>query len=294
MSIHLSAPPAEPLDSQPSTVTGPPGDLAWQERREWFRARFEQTPPGQLSPEEVQAHLSAMPPHYWERVNEADFIWGLETVHGFLRLVASPHKPATAASVSWRQSGQSHCTRIMLCTWDRHGLVAKAAAAFSAVRLNILAADIFTRADNLVLDEFSITAADGRGPVNDSRLQEMTFLLDGALSEPPRFASVWACSRHKYLAGPALAAPRILCDNAASPDNTLVHVEASDRLGLLYDIFQAIADEGLNIKHARIETADRLARDNIYVTDERGQKVLDVSRLKSLSARLHSALSMND
>lgn len=39
----------------------------------------------------------------------------------------------------------------MLCTWDRHSLAAKAAAALSAVGLKIVQADICTRADHIVL-----------------------------------------------------------------------------------------------------------------------------------------------
>jgi len=182
----------------------------------------------------------------------------------------------------------------MLCTWDRHGLLAKAVAALSAVRLNILQADVFTRADNVVLDEFSITDAEGRSAVRPAQLEEMTFLLEGALSEPPRFASIWACSRHKFLAAPSLFAPRIICDNETSPDSTLVHIEAADRLGLLYDILQAIADAGLNIKQASIETEGNLARDTVHVTDERGQKLLDKGWLESLRARLEAALTVSD
>jgi [protein-PII] uridylyltransferase len=268
--------------------------LPWQERREWFRAKFEPAPPPGVSAEELQAHFSYMPPYYWEAIDETDFIWGLETVHGFLKLVASPHVAPTSAFVSWRQSPEPHFTRLMLCTWDRHGLLAKAAASFSAVRLNIAQADIFTRTDNMVLDQFCVSAAGACGPVSDSRLREMTFLLDGALSEPPRFASVWACSRHKFLAPPSSVSPRILYDNLVSPDSTVVYIESADRLGLLYDILQAMADSGFNIKQARIETREALACDTIHITDRDGQKVLDESALKGLCAKLHAALSLAD
>jgi UTP:GlnB (protein PII) uridylyltransferase len=293
MSIHLSAPP-EFSEAKLKVLPGPPRMLPWQERREWFRTRFEQTPPPGLSVEEVQAHFTTMPPYYWEQVDESDFIWGLESVHGFLKLMASPHASATAAYVSWRQNTEPDFTRLMLCTWDRHGLLAKAAAAFSAVRMNIVHAHIFTRTDNMVLDQFCVTASGGCGPVSDSRLREMTFLLDGALSEPPRFASVWACSRHKFLAVPSSVPPQIGYDNLTSPDSTLVHIEAADRLGLLYDILQAIADNGFNIKQAHIETRQQLACDTIHITDQDGQKILHDNALKSLCAKLHDVLTIRD
>jgi UTP:GlnB (protein PII) uridylyltransferase len=124
-------------------------------------------------------------------------------------------------------------------------------------------------------------------------MEQMGFLLEGALSEPPRFASVWACSRHKYMAPARQLAPRIACDNDTSTESTVIHIEAADRLGLLYDVLQAIADTGLNIKQAKIETENNLARDTIHVTNDSGQKVLDKGQLESLRVKLEAALTVS-
>jgi len=282
------------LTKQAPSTAEPAQHLPWCQRRDWFRPRFKQQPLAGISAEEIEAHFSAMPAYYWERVNLADLVWGLETIHGFLRLVAAPNVPATTPFVSWRQMPQARRTRIMLCTWDRHGLLAKAAAALSAVRLNIIQADVFTRADHVVLDVFSVMDADSGGSASQTRLQEMTFLLDGALSEPPRFASVWACTRHRFLAPLSPLPPRISFDNDASALSTMVRVAAADRLGLLYDILQTLADCGLNITQARIETDDDLAHDIIHVTDAHGQKVLDPLRLEVLRSRIEAALTVKD
>ena len=276
------------------TVTAPSRDIPWRQRRDQLRTWLRQNAPDTISVDEIEVHCAAMPPHYWERVTEADLVWGLETIHGFLVHIASPNVSPTAPFVTWRRPTPPERTRVMLCTWDRHGLLAKAAAAFSAVSLNIVQAHVFTRGDNIVLDEFSVTNGDRQSGVSETRLQEMTFLLEGALSEPPRFASVWACSRHKYLAAPSSVAPRIDFDNGTSPDSTLVRIEATDRLGLLYDILQAIADAGLNIKQASIETQNNLARDTIHVADQRGEKVLDQCQLEALRARLNAAMTVSD
>jgi len=234
-----------------------------------------------------------MPQHYWECVTESELEWGLETVHGFLELVASGEVTATPPFMSWRRMGASGEARVMLCTWDRHGLLAKAAAAFSAVRLSILQAEVFTRADDVVLDTFTIAAADGHSPVSPSQMEQTGFLLEGALCEPPRFASIWACSRHKYLAPPSQIAPKVSFDNTSSPDETLVSVETPDRLGLLYDILQAIADSGLNVNQARIATEKSLARDTIHVTNSMGQRILEERELDALRTSLESALTVN-
>jgi [protein-PII] uridylyltransferase len=282
----------EPLQSEPQAIPGEPSQLSWSERRDWLRARLKQRPELNFAEDELEIHFSAMAQHYWECVSDAELEWGLETVHGFLELVASPDVPATAPFVSWRRIRTSGNVRVMLCTWDRHGLLAKAAAAFSAVRLNIVQATVFTRADNVVLDTFTITGADGHSAVIPSQMEQMGFLLEGALSEPPRFASIWACSRHKYLVPASQVSPKIRFDNNTSQDNTLVHIETPDRLGLLYDILQALADSGLNIKQAQIDTENNLARDTIHVTDASGGKVLEQSQLDSLRTRVESALTI--
>src|SRR5262245_19996109 len=266
----------------------------WCERRDSLREQLRQQPLGNISSEEIEVHFSSMPLHYWERVKEEDLVWGLETIHGFLSLIANPKSPPTKPFVGWRQTPAATRTRIMLCTWDRHGLLAKAVAAFSAVRLNILQADVFTRADNIVLDLFSIVDADSGGAARAARLQAMMFLLEGVLSEPPRFASVWACSRHKFVADPAPSPPRITFDNHSFTTSTIVCVEAPDRLGLLYDILQTLADKGLEIRQATIETDDDLARDRIHVTDAHGGKVMEAARLHDLRLSLEGALTVRD
>jgi len=268
--------------------------ISGSERRERLRQHLQEKPLSGINPEEIEVHFSAMPAHYWERVNEADLLWGLETIHGFLKLVATPSIPPTKPFVDWRPAPEAGRTRVLFCTWDRHGLLAKAAAAFSAVRLNILQADVFTRADNVVLDVFSVSHSDGHGPATKTQLQEMTFLLEGALSEPPRFASLWACSRHKFLASPPASPPRILFDNDRSPDSTVVHVESGDRLGLLYDILQTIADHGLDIRQAWIETHRDIAHDTIGVTNAQGEKVLDPAELEKLRRSLEAAITVTN
>ena len=275
-----------------SAAHSPDDGLTWRERRDWFRSRLQQSPVAGLSPDEVEVHFNLMPAHYWERVTEADLIWGLETIHGFFKLVASPHTPPTAPFVDWRSLAPSPGARVLLCTWNRHGLLAKCAAAFSAVRLNIRRAEVYTRADNVVLDSFQLAEVTGAVPVNAVQLQEMSFVLEGALSEPPRFASVWACSRHKYLAQPGTTAPQISFDNDSAPGHTLIRLEAPDRLGLLYDLLQALADAGLEIAQADIETEANLARDVLHVTDALGQKVLAPDRLAEIRAGIHAALTV--
>jgi [protein-PII] uridylyltransferase len=265
--------------------------VSWKERREDLRACIPKALLAKIGEEEIEAHFSNMPERYWERMTERDLEWALETVHGFLSLISTSQVPPTRPFVKWRPGTQSGSAQMMLCTWDRHGLLAKAAACFSAVRLDIVEAEVFTRRDNIVLDIFTVIDADRRSIPIQAQLQEMTFLLEGALSEPPRFASIWACSRHKFLAPAPQISAEIRIDNVCSAVSTVVHVKASNRLGLLYDILETIADKGFDVVQARISTADSCAQDTIHITDADGHRVVDASRLEALQRSLEAALT---
>jgi [protein-PII] uridylyltransferase len=283
-----------------SELTGPdettnrggsdPDDFRSRERERLYEFLREH-PLAEISQDEVDAHFQSMPPQYWERVTKAELLWGLETAHTFLRKVANGSFAAAPVLADWRHYPERGVTKVMICAWDRRGLLTKIAAAFSALRVNILRADVFTRADNLALDVFEVTDSEHRHIADAARFQHLVFLLEGALSDPPRFASVWAGQFHKTLDWPKETRFRVDFDNDSSDQYTVLRVEASDRLGLLHDVLRALTASGLNIAQALVETQDDLAHDQLYVTDFEGSKILDVSRLESIRNALHRSLS---
>jgi len=261
-----------------------------ERKREWFAHCLESLQDAELTQEEIDAHLNGMPVRYWDSVDQVELIWGVETIHKFLREVARPDSPATMPIIDVRHRANNGATQLMLCTWDRQGLLAKVAGCLSAMRINILQADVYTRADGVVLDTFRICEPEGSPVSNASRLQELGFLIDGALSEPPRFASLWACSRHKFLSAASMGPPFVSFDNISWPDASVLTVEAPDRLGLLYDILAALTDLRVNICHAVIDTDDDLARDIFYLVDQDGQKIADASAQQTIRNTVSNAV----
>jgi [protein-PII] uridylyltransferase len=237
---------------------------------------------------ELAAHFEGMPPRYWEHVTAADLRWALQLVHRFqARGPAAGH-----ALLEWRDLPGARGTRVLLCTRDRPGLLAKAAASLSAAGLSIREASVFTRADRTVLDLFAVANADQPGPASPARLEQAAFLLEGALAEPPRFASIWACTRHKYLAPPPRLPPRLRFETTPAA-HTVLHLETSDRMGLLYDVLQAIAETGLGVLQASIETDGDVARDTFHLTDADGGAVTDPGRLAALRQAIESAIGLH-
>jgi len=159
--------------------------LPWEQRRELLRGRLRTHPLTGITQEEVDAHFQGMPARYWEQISEGELVWGLETIHDFFKSLTAPDSVGSLPVVHWKAVPEQGFTKVMVCTWDRHGLLAKVASAFSAVRINILQADVYTRADSLVLDVFRVREMEPSHVRDASRLSEMVFILDGALRQSP-------------------------------------------------------------------------------------------------------------
>ena len=163
--------------------------LAWEQRRELLRNRLRTHPLTSITPEEVQAHFQGMPARYWEGGSEGELVWGLEVIHDFFKSLTVPDSVGSVPVVQWRAVPEQGFTKVMICTWDRHGLLAKVASAFSAVRINILQADVYTRADSLVLDVFRVRELEPSHIRDASRLSEMVGLRGRVL--PTTREDVW-------------------------------------------------------------------------------------------------------
>jgi len=286
--MPLPASPRPPSLLETAECAAEGVELPWQVRRDCLRDELAHNPPPGVSPAEMAAHLDGMPARYWEQVTVEDLRWALQVSQRF----AAGDARNRHALLDWRELPGARGTRLLLCTRDRAGLLAKAAASLSAAGLSIREAAAFTRADRTVLDLFAVTNADQPGPASPARLEQASFLLEGALAEPPRFASIWACTRHKYLAPPPRQPPRIRFETGHAA-HTVLAVETTDRMGLLFDILQAVADAGLGVLHAAVETDGDTARDTFHLTGADGGAVTDPGRLAALRQSIESAIGLH-
>ncbi|MEY4165504.1 MAG: protein-PII uridylyltransferase GlnD, partial [Actinomycetota bacterium] len=81
----------------------------------------------------------------------------------------------------------------------------------------------------------------------------------------------------RVLAARTLEAPVVRLDNSVSSNATFVEVRAPDSVGILHRITRVLADAGLDIRHARVQTLGSEVVDTFYVRDANGEKV-DVDR----------------
>jgi [protein-PII] uridylyltransferase len=170
------------------------------------------------------------------------------------------------------------------------GVFHRLAGALSSQRLEILAADIHTLDDGLVIDHFVVHDPDFSGEPPASRLADIADAVKTALQAdgPPEFTRLWNPFAPQLPAS-AQAAPRVLFDNESSSRSTIIEVFANDSPGLLHALARTIFDAGLSVRAAKIGTYLDQAVDAFHVMDPAGRKVTDPTRLAALRKALERA-----
>ena len=84
--------------------------------------------------------------------------------------------------------------------------------------------------------------------------------------------------------------PRVIIDNTSSNRFTVIEINGLDRIGLLYNLTDALFHLSLNIASAHITTFGEKAIDVFYVTDLTGGKILSPARHTQIERELMKVL----
>lgn len=274
---------------------------AFQSRAQLSVVELRQTVTGMLDSSyaaELEAHFNSMPERYFLSREPVDIVMHVRTFRQFFRqLRKEDARGALSPVCKWIAKPEQGCSELIVCSWDRHMLLAKIAGALAARSINILRADIFLRSDNLVLDLFRVCTTDFEPVTAEKVTSEVNSLISRACQgEDIDFATLIRKANREEpepLPGWRKEFPvRVLVLNDRVRDSTVVEIQAVDRIGLLYDIFQAIGSLGCEITHARVNTEKGAAIDSFCVTGPGGGKITDSGLLAELKARVSAAVGV--
>jgi len=163
--------------------------------------------------------------------------------------------------------------KVTVCTKDRYGLFSKLTGSMFLNRLNILEAQIHTWGNGIVLDTFWVEDATKN---IERRLEQFKKDLEEILGAKVSLRDL--LSKRKESNGiKQKVIPRVpgevKINNHDSDFYTIVEVIGEDRLGILYEVSQALTDHGCDIHFARISTLGNRIVDVFYVQDEWGEKI---------------------
>jgi [protein-PII] uridylyltransferase len=196
--------------------------------------------------------------------------------------------------VEW-EIGKETRSRVTVCTKDRYGLFSKITGSMFLNRLNILEAQIHTWGNGIALDTFWVE--DATKDI-ERRLQQFKNDLEEILSGKVQLKEELFSKRKESNGIKQKVIPRVLeevkVNNQDSDFYSIVEVIGQDRLGILYEITQALTDHGCNIHFARISTLGNRIVDVFYVQDEWGEKIEEKQKTDRLKQILLNRLTLRD
>lgn len=202
------------------------------------------------------------------------------------RLREQAMRDGAAAHAQTRKDGTA--TELTVAAKDRLGLFADVAATLAAEGASVVGARAATE-DGMAVDVFYLHNGSGE-PWCAGRPELLARLADrvrrsasGETAPKPKRRRTRAEATFDVTATVSL-------DDFSSPRGVIVEMSGADRPGLLADLARAVADTGLSIASAHVETAGERAVDVFYVTEADGSPVKRPGTLSLLKAALLEVL----
>jgi [protein-PII] uridylyltransferase len=180
---------------------------------------------------------------------------------------------------------------LVIVTRDVPGLFSLIAGSLAAHGINILSAQIHTRADGIAIDTFQVNDPFGEAVTEEARWRRTLQALRRVLLGEQKVDELLAARRGGRSGDDAVPGPaKVSVDNHLSDTHTVVEVKCPDRVGLLYLITRTLAGFDLSIASARIATDIDHAFDTFYVADRHGHRIEDPDAMARVRAALEDAL----
>ncbi|WP_246722153.1 [protein-PII] uridylyltransferase [Methylosinus sp. H3A] len=224
----------------------------------------------------AQRHYSA----YWLKADLARKV-------RHARLLRDLNDSKTPLATTVDLDTKSGAVELTVIAQDHRRLLSIIAGACAASGANIVDAHIFTTADGLALDTIFFSRA---FPLDDDELRRarrVADFIEKALRGEIAISEAVAARSAQRAATTAFdIAPDIVIDNSFANMATVIEVSGLDRVGLLFDLTNAISNLNLNIGSAHIVTFGERAVDAFYVTDLTGGKIVSPSRQAAIKRQL--------
>jgi [protein-PII] uridylyltransferase len=237
--------------------------------------------------EVVRQHLNLMPIRYLLTTASAKVAQHLQLIERVRR--------GEPVAVRWAAFPLAGYSEVSVCAPGAPGRFAKVVGTLTANGINILSAQLYSRADGVFIRTFQVSG--GRGAALDDETVWHRFARDlkGVLVDQVNVRELIKGRRSDLLAKPIPRGgemhTRVEFDNVVSERYTVIDVRAQDRLGLLYVISSTLSDMELDVALAKIATEVDQAVDVFYVTEKDGSKVAEGTRMVQIREALVRAIA---
>jgi len=173
---------------------------------------------------------------------------------------------------------------------DRLGLFSRVSGVLALNGATVLGASAWSE-DGHAVARFDVSVARGREVPWERITEHLDRCFDGRLALTARLAERIGTYR---LPRPRKAHPienRVIIDNEVSASATVVEVHCEDRMGLLFHVTKSLAELGLDIRSARVQTLGQEVVDAFYLVDPSGRKLVDPHALEAVEVAVLHALA---
>ena len=241
----------------------------------------------EFGPDLVAAHLNLMPVRYVLTTSPAK-------VGEHLKLIDRVRKGELVA-LHWTAYPLAGYSELLVCAPGAPGRFSNVVGTLTANGINILSAQLYSRADGVMIRTFQVS--DGRGAALDNEMTWQRFRQDlrAVMLGQLHVRDLIRTRRRDLLAKPMVRPheiqTRVEFDNVVSDRFTVIDVRAQDRLGLLYLIASTLSGLDVDVSLAKIATEVDQAVDVFYVTEKDGGKVNKPERLEAIRQALVHAMA---
>lgn len=176
-----------------------------------------------------------------------------------------------------------------ISTPDRPWLLNRIAGILTLNNFSILGAALITTDDGIAVDILTVEHK-YESEIDQARWEKLRRetgkALLGRIAVGHRLKRRLAGASHSMDSESGARDLRLVIDNDASADCTVIELHARDHEGFLYEATRVLADLGLDIHLAKIATMGRDVVDVFYVKDAIGQKVTDPDHLAEIQNSL--------
>jgi [protein-PII] uridylyltransferase len=180
---------------------------------------------------------------------------------------------------------------LVVVTRDVPGLFSLIAGTLAAHGVNIISAQISTRADGIAIDTFQVNDPAGESVTSGMQWNRLLDALRRVLVQEQTVETLLQRRQRGRAAADGVLRPKIIVDNRLSDSDTVIEVKCPDRLGLLYLITRTLSAQSLDIASARIATEIDQALDTFYVHDRSGRKLDEPEGTERIRGALEQALA---
>ncbi|HEX7512233.1 MAG TPA: [protein-PII] uridylyltransferase, partial [Candidatus Methylomirabilis sp.] len=242
---------------------------------------------GEFGAELVGQHLDLMPIRYVLNTSSVKVAQHLKLIERV--------RQGEAVALNWTTYPLAGYSEVLVCASAAPGRFSNVVGTLTAHGINILSAQLFSRADGVMIRAFQVS--DGRGAALEDETVWHRFAQDlrGVIPGQVTVRELIKTRRRDLLAKPLPRAheiqTRVEFDNVVSDRFTVIDIRAQDRLGLLYVIASTLSGLDVDVSLAKIATEVDQAMDVFYVTEKDGHKVAEPERMDAIRQALVHAIA---